>query len=319
MKLLIDADPLVYQVGFAGEERWYELTWWPDGVEKQAWFYNRDRLDQFMTMFAISPDEVEISLEREAEPLQYVLSTLKRKLKNVFAAIDGFLAETDHEADEYQLYLTDGASNFRNNIATIAPYKGNRDPTHKPIYYHEIREYMVDHWGAIIMRGCEADDALSIAQHKQDDLFDSIICTIDKDLKMVPGLHYNYGTKEEFYVSERDALLAFYTQLLTGDTTDNIKGCYRAGKVLASNVIEDVLSLGAHKSNLNDLEDELYEAVLAEYQASIDKHGAETKYAHMGAQAAVLENARLLWMQQYPGQLWTPPGQPDQVLDMGDN
>lgn len=311
MKILIDADPIVYQVGFAGEERWYELTWWPNGRECRAWFYNKYRLDRFMELMHIIPEEVEISLERESEPLSYILATVKRKLHNIFAAVDGFLAETKHEADEFQLYLTDGESNYRNKIATIAPYKGNRDPLHKPIYYQEIRDYMVEHWDARIVRGAEADDAVAIAQYQSDSYYDTVICTIDKDLRMIPGFHYNYMSKEDFFVDEKEASIAFYTQLLTGDTTDNIKGCYKVGAKKAKQLIDGVLEA---KLWGNELELQLYGVCLQAYHDSIEKYGKATKYEHLGAKAALLENARLLWMQRYPGQLWTPPGEPDETI-----
>lgn len=313
MKILIDADPIVYEVGFAGEERWYEFRWWPNGVEKYAWFYSKWRADKFIELMAVHEDEYELWLERESEPLGYVLATVKRKLNNIFAAVDGFLAETKESADEFQLYLTDGDSNFRNKIATIVPYKGNRDKLHKPIYYQEIRDYMVEHWGARIVRGAEADDAVSIAQHQQSDLFDTVICTIDKDLKMVPGLHYNYQKKEEFYVGQQEATVNFYRQLLTGDNTDNIKGVYRVGKVKAEKLIDEVLATGKIGKQL---EEQLYAVALDQYEASIEQYGEKTGYANMGAEAALLENARLLHMQEYPGQLWTPPGEPDETISV---
>lgn len=312
MKILIDADPIVYEVGFAGEERWYELRWWPDGVETYAWFYSKWRADRFIELLALHPEEYELWLERESEPLSYILSTVKRKLNNIFAAVDGFLADNKEVADEFQLYLTDGDSNFRNKVATIVPYKGNRDPNHKPIFYQEIRDYMVEHWDARIIRGAEADDAVSIAQHQADDLFDTVICTIDKDLKMVPGLHYNYRTKKEFYVGQQEAIINFYRQLLTGDNVDNIKGCYRVGPKAAEKIIDKLIE----KYGLvgKELEQALYKACLAKYEESIEKYGEKTNYAHLGAEAALLENARLLHMQEYPGQLWTAPGEPDETI-----
>lgn len=311
MRILLDSDPIVYQVGFASEERWYELTWWPNGHEQTAWFYNKDRLDRFMTAMNIVPEEVEFHIERESEPLPYVLATVKRKLNVIFSAIDGFLAETDIQANEYQLYLTDGAANFRNKIATIVPYKGNRDPSHKPVFYHEIREYMMKHWDARMIRGAEADDAVSIAQHAQHNLYDTCICTIDKDLRMVPGLHYNYLSKQEFYISPREGIKHFYWQLLAGDATDNIKGCYRIGKTRAMKLIDTVDTL-----RYDAYEQDLYDLCLEQYQESIRRYGAETKYHELGAEAALLENARLLWMQTVPGELWTPPGEPMGSIDL---
>lgn len=306
MKVLIDADPIVYQVGFACEDRWYELAWEDNGTVKFAWFYYKERLNEFMELRNIVPEEVVITLEREAEPLRNALSTAKKKLNNILDAVDGFLAETGEAVDEYQLYLTDGASNYRNKIATIAGYKANRDPLHKPIYYKEIRDYLTEVWGARIIRGAEADDAVAIAQWQQGNFYDTCIATIDKDLKMVPGLHYNYLSQEAFSVDERQALYWFWKQVLTGDATDNIKGCYRVGPKLATELLHTLDEI-----KIPELFDEAaYAVVLEAYEYSIKRYGKRTGYAELGAEAAVLENARLLWMQQWPGQLWTPPGEP---------
>jgi hypothetical protein len=65
----------------------------------------------------------------------------------------------------------------------------------------------------------EADDLLGINQTK-----DTIICTIDKDLRQVPGQHYNFVKDEIFTVNLQEGLLWFYTQMLTGDASDNISG-----------------------------------------------------------------------------------------------
>jgi hypothetical protein len=67
--------------------------------------------------------------------------------------------------------------------------------------------------------GMEADDLLGINQTK-----DTIICTIDKDLRQVPGQHYNFVKDEIFTVSVQQGLLWFYTQMLTGDASDNVSG-----------------------------------------------------------------------------------------------
>ena len=83
-----------------------------------------------------------------------------------------------------------------------------------------------------------------------------------------------------------------------------------AGK-MAAGILDDI----ADESPWFELEFKLYDAVLAQYQASIERYGKKTKYDHLGAEAALLENARLLWMQKYPGQLWTPPGEEDELLE----
>jgi len=144
--------------------------------------------------------------------------------------IDGILAETS--ALEYQLWLSDSTENgFR--IKFYPEYKANRPP--KPILYDFVKEIAITDWGAQIAIEQEADDALGIQQVGRG-FFDggTIICSIDKDLLQIPGNHYNFVKKEKSFVTPDGGRFYFYTQLLTGDTSDNIQGCPGVGVAKAA-------------------------------------------------------------------------------------
>ena len=49
-----------------------------------------------------------------------------------------------------------------------------------------------------------------------------IIVSIDKDYLQFPALIYKYNKKEVLDISEYDALKNFYTQMIVGDTADNV-------------------------------------------------------------------------------------------------
>ena len=89
-----------------------------------------------------------------------------------------------------------------------------------------------------------------------------VICSLDKDLKQIPGVHFNYyrpilknpdGSyqKDEngfrkvadcvglSVVTEEDADIFFWTQMLTGDAGDGVKGIPKMGIVTASKVIRE--------------------------------------------------------------------------------
>jgi len=100
------------------------------------------------------------------------------------------------EDSTYRIFLQ-GGGNYRDRIATIQPYKGNRDPSARPKYFDEIRSYLVDFWGAEVITGMETDDACGIEQWKHKDRSTCIV-SLDKDLDNIPGWHYNY-VKDEFY------------------------------------------------------------------------------------------------------------------------
>lgn len=142
--------------------------------------------------------------------------------------IENTLAEV--EASEYKLFLT-SPDNFRKHI--YPEYKANRTAT-KPKHLQFLRDYLVESWQGTVAERMEADDYLGINQHES-----SIICSIDKDLLQVPGKHYNFVKKEFYEVDEETGFRNFYTQLLTGDTSDNIKGIAGIGPVKAKKALAE--------------------------------------------------------------------------------
>ena len=180
--------------------------------------------------------------------------------------------------DEYQGYLT-GGGNFRKEIAKTAPYKGNRKAP-RPKHYDLLRNYMETAWGFEMIEGQEADDAIGIAAYALDPE-EYCVCSIDKDLDMIRGQHYNF-VKDLFYeVSEEEAIFNFYKQMLTGDRNDNIQGIKGIGEVKAKRILEKCKD-----------ENEMYLAVLEAYK---------------GNEERVLENGQLLWIRREPDQIWQPP------------
>lgn len=309
VRVLVDADPMVYANGFAAETRVYMVTWFEvvsdnedDDIVHELEFHYMEEFKDWRFEEGMDGKEYDdlFIVEKAAipEPISHALHLVRTALENLELAVSGALAETGDTVGSLELYLS-GSENFRYDIATIKPYKGNRDPDAKPFWYKEIRQYMVESWGATVVEPWEADDWVSIIQGEDPD--GTIICTIDKDLKMVPGMHYNYRTKEFTTVDWEEATVTFYRQLITGDQTDNIGGVFRGGKKMAEKLIQPGMS-----------EEEMYNAALNAYQESLDKYGEKTGYSHLSAAEALLENARLLWMLEYPGQLWTPPGQDDE-------
>ena len=132
------------------------------------------------------------------------------------------------KAERYHVYLS-GKSNFRKEI--YPEYKANRTQP-PPRWLEECREFILIEWNATMSEYYEADDLLGINQTDK-----TIICSLDKDLKMIPGNHYSWeisgttvkGEKwikaAEFSTVTKDAgIRTFYEQMLIGDTTDNVEG-----------------------------------------------------------------------------------------------
>ena len=132
-------------------------------------------------------------------------------------------------ADFYHAYLT-GKGNFRKKINP--EYKAHRKDKPVPKYLQDCKQFLIDNWNTELCEGYEADDALGTMQTKE-----TIICTIDKDLDMIPGDHYNWVKNESYTISEVDGLRNFYKQLLIGDKADNIFGVAGIGTVKAERII----------------------------------------------------------------------------------
>jgi DNA polymerase-1 len=76
------------------------------------------------------------------------------------------------------------------------------------------------------VHGLEADDVLGIlATHPTLVKGEKIVVGIDKDLLQIPGFHYNFNKDSLRAVQPEAATRFFFTQVLTGDTTDGFPGC----------------------------------------------------------------------------------------------
>lgn len=161
----------------------------------------------------------------DSEPVEYALHSVKTVLTGIW----------DRYGSDGPVFLS-GEGNYRNNVATIRPYKGNRAGADKPFYYHEIREYLITQHNAQIVNGMESDDACSILQWNDKDRR-TIIVHQDKDINNTPGWHFNPVKQEEYYITLQQANQNFWMQVLTGDITDNIQGIPKVGPVTAAKIL----------------------------------------------------------------------------------
>jgi hypothetical protein len=259
VKALIDADYLRYNIGFSGETTEYVVVDTGEGDKEVARFrYHHD-----MKEWILENDRPSYAVTKEitVAPLEFILGRVKTEIQKI-------IAET--KATEYTLYLS-GKDNFRD--ALVDDYKANRDPDHKPKHYAAIGEYLIKHWGAVVVDGIEADDAMGLAQTGHD----TIICTIDKDLDGVPGWHY-WVDRGPYHLTGEEAIAFFYQQLLSGDSTDNIDGLPGIGTGKAGPMVDGI-----------NTEKELFLTVASAY---CDYYGEEAYPLIMDQQA------RLLWMQR---------------------
>ena len=223
--VLVDADILSYSVGFSTQKTWYTVEdkdtgfGYEFGTKREALEIGTD-----ITVRVDSLDE-----EAASKKLHEAVSNIKKNTK----------------CREVKLLLT-GKGNFRDTIAVSFPYKGNRKAD-KPVHYQFLRDLMVSYYGAEIIEGEEADDALGYMQNDN-----TIIASIDKDLMMIEGKHYNIMTGKKTLATDPGKLKLtktklegfgfkwFCTQMILGDPTDNIKGIPGLGNVKTFKIFKDI-------------------------------------------------------------------------------
>lgn len=213
---------------------------------------------------------------KEDEPLEYALATTRSAIHNIW---DRF----PDRKSEGKLFLG-GKNNFRDKIATIQIYKGNRDPADKPRFYDDIRQYMIDYHGAEVIDGMEAEDKVGILAYAAKDR-DHVIVSQDKDLKNIPGWHYNPVNEKFWYTTLQEANHHFWCQVLGGDRVDNILGIPGVGDKTALKILK----------NLDADWQDMHDTVLGAYE---DHYGKATGWAMMD------ENAKLVWILRKEGETY---------------
>jgi hypothetical protein len=272
-KLYIDADVLVYESAFASQKTRYIL----EGMT----FEDADQCKAYCELNNLNYRQLrkdgEITSEVELLPQGVARNIFKMKLDGICKACD---------SDNYKLILS-GDGNYRDELAKTRKYKDRDQP--KPHHYLFVRSLVIEH-GAEVTVGIEADDSIGIDMAHDAE---GVICTIDKDLNMLPGRHYDWNKQIKYKVPEPEAQRWFLTQLLTGDGVDNVPGIPGMGEKKAAAILDPL------RGNVAGM----WKAVLAEYNKGPFKFkdGQQTphpiKYLN--------EQGVLLWIQRKKGELWT--------------
>lgn len=233
-----------------------------------------------------------VGFAAEGEPLSHCLHSVKQM-------VEGIKENTKCEA--VLIHLT-GGENFRDKVATILPYKGNRTAD-KPAHYEEIRKYLFIKYPVAITNGIEADDSLGIAITSGG----GVLCSIDKDLNMIVGDHYNWRTNTMYTIEREEADNNFIIQCLKGDNTDNIPGLFKiTGNRCTKKIIEYCTESGI------TVQEKFSRVLRVYYEGATStkiKHPIEP-VTHLDQPKwdmvydKVTEIATLLWIQTNPHRTW---------------
>jgi hypothetical protein len=274
-KLLIDGDVLAYRAGFATEKTKYLVTRAAPEEKEFLGKFDDAKSAKQLADSQVAADALVWS-RKELEPEDKALMLVDVMIGDIRARFAAKGLDT-------HIYLS-GVGNFRHGIATRATYKGNRSGAAQPSHFRAIREHLAGKWKAEISAGEEADDLIGIAATANPG---AIICSIDKDLMQLPGLHYNFATKEEVTVSNKQAALNFYGQVLSGDAVDNVPGLNGIGVVKAHKALAEMKS------------------PLQCWAKCMEMYAAE--FGAVRGHAYALEAARLVYVRKKVGETWEPP------------
>jgi hypothetical protein len=280
---LIDADVLVYEAAFAAQHTTYHMY---NTLVGRVSFDSAAECQGYCEREGIA-----YRASRKAGVITTELEYLpEAACKNIFLSkLSSILENTG--AKQYTLLLS-GEGNYREEVAVTKPYKGTR-VADKPIHYEYCHSMINAHRNTVQTIGVEADDALGIMQCEA--IPDTtVICSVDKDLNMIPGLHYDWGKGIKYRVSPIDAFYWLCYQLLVGDSTDNIPGVPRMGDKKANDVLSPLRKDAAA----------MWGAVIEQYSGAPFK----TNWGDLtsGPVEYLTEQLQLLWIQRAPEQRMTP-------------
>ena len=236
-------------------------------------------------------------------------------------------------ATDFRMHITPPGSNKggRPAQAVQREYQATRKGKEKPEFLDAIRGYIGEELNGVVHLDQEADDGMAQANYAAmgpggawGDSNLSVIVSKDKDLRMVPGLHYDFDTGEVFCVGDHFGSIwvdesgsskklkgwgtkFFWAQCLMGDTADNIRGIpfvaskYAGGKPSQKGkpcgpVLTHALLHGLHNDK------ECFLAIREMFTANATELGYE--YRHWATDEivtptqALLGDMLLLWMRR---------------------
>ena len=214
------------------------------------------------------------------------------------------------------LVTGDGSNKgHRYAIARVKPYQAHRSGKGRPKNWEALRGLLQS--GAFnatnittnVTSYCEADDLFSYLSSEAPDEY--VIFTQDKDMRMVPGWHLTWPDMMLFYVppstysmTMHDKLYGlrwFWTQMLMGDTADNIPGLpgyydgiTKSGPNKGQPKLVKVGEVGASDILAGSSASTAYNKVASFYE----------NYYGINAGLNLLEQGILLWMRKNPSDVF---------------
>lgn len=257
---LFDFDCIVFPAVAASEDRYITATHKPTGREMEfenkteLWGHWKNKNGGWIgVQNALSKNEY-----WKAEDFDVVQGQRLRLFKTLeggtIPAIEGAKKLIDDQiaaickrlgASSYFGYTGTGDV-FRHRVATLMPYKGQREDTLRPLLLSAMKQHVIDKHNCTLVEDIEADDAVSMAtieghmwwNHSGRLDKDRVIAiAVDKDAKQTEGWHFNPDKDDKprlieglgsLWLTEKGEVdgagrMWLYYQVAAGDSTDNYK------------------------------------------------------------------------------------------------
>jgi hypothetical protein len=164
-------------------------------------------------------------------------------------AVKEFLADLSTQTGAsfyYGALSCPSAECFRRNIYKVRPYKGTRPKIaeHMEFWKPVITNILVEDHGFQCVKELEADDLVCyLASSNRDNPdVETIICSPDKDVKQIPGKHFDYRSAKFSDITPEIADYLFWCSMIEGDDIDGVAGLPGYGPVKAKTMFKGQLS-----------------------------------------------------------------------------
>lgn len=153
--------------------------------------------------------------------------------------------------------------NFRKKITPV--YKANRKKQDLPPLLHDMHDYVKKQYNSVYGYGIETDDLVSaywFSLSKDLGRENVMIVSIDKDYRQFPALIYNYhyNHREIIDITPEEAMFNFYSQMIEGDTADNVNYFKGKGKKFAENYLKNCKTKYQYTKKMYELFKEKYKS-----------------------------------------------------------
>lgn len=191
-------------------------------------------------------DDFTIEDIKEVEPIENALALLKRTIQDTIAD----LGTTDY----YGYYSGEG--NFRKDICTLLPYKGNRDKNSLPFHLQAAKDYLHLYHNGRASKDREPDDLVCTDMYSALKTKQDLVCAVfEKDYLGCEGDWYYFDQKNLLKIRGYGKLMKTtkgvsgrgrifkYFQIAASDSSDNYQAhCFsnqKNGDITAYNVLKD--------------------------------------------------------------------------------